>query len=214
MNAEKKWLPENTTIVLDLHDVVFRMSWSGVLQELVRTPRLVDLVPLAFNIPLWYDAVWSLRNKKVVEQMLERLAAKHPSFARVHETAFKMVNRQKPVPGMVEILQQLRARTYELVIFSNIGGRSVQALKEQHPQVFKLFDKIVHANHCDGYIAKPAPAAFEKFFAVCGREKRYIFIDDTPKNLAQARVHQMHTVRFVNAAQLLHELRQLNILKR
>lgn len=206
--------PANTTIVLDLHGVVFCLSCAEVMYELLRAPRKYYFVPLLFNISLWYTAFKALYQKQVVEQLLEQLAYKYSSFARVHKTALKVINAQKPSAPMVTLLQQLRAQQYRLVVFSNIGACSMACLKERYPQVFDLFDVVVYTSSCDQYIAKPSSKAFDKLFdALEGcKTAHYIFIDDTAVNLVQANLCGMHTIKFVSAHKLKQCLKQWHVL--
>lgn len=200
-------------IALDLHGVVFSLSLSHIIKLLWRCPDKRKLFLLCINLRFWYSALKAVLEKQVIEQLINTLAQQHAMFAPFKPLALEIANAQKPNQNMIRLLQKMRARNYSLIAFSNIGAYSITTLTIQYPDIFGLFDYIIHTSAHDNYIAKPSPQAFDKLLRVVDTETTsIIFIDDTAKNIRQARTMGLYTIPFFNVHVLEQTLKHLKIL--
>lgn len=199
------------SIVFDLHGVIFRMSPFMVFKQIVQCPHKYNMLKLLVNIRFLYDLLYAILYKKVIEEWIYLLAAKYPDFAQIKETALTIANAQKPTAHMKEILTTLKKHHYHLIAFSNIGDESIQILSKKYPDIFNLFDTIIHSNKKDGYIAKPSLESFKKLLQ-CTKNKNILFIDDTAKNIYQADCHGVQGILFINSLILEQTLHQIGII--
>lgn len=206
--------PTTTCFVFDLNGVVLRMRYRAIFKHLWVCQHRWSLVKLAFNPHFLFRASTCLYKKVVVEQHLKSLAAQFPDFNRVLPTALLMVNEQYPVPAMLDLLRNVRQQGHALAAFSNIGPDSVAILRIKHPQIFELFERVVHAEPVDQYAAKPSDVAFEKFCAAIKRPPHtLVLIDNESENIRAAARYAILGIRFSSPLQLERELVQLGLLQ-
>lgn len=199
-------------IALDLHGVVFSLSLRHIVKLLWQCPQKHKLLILCVNVRFWHSALKAVLQKQVIEQLINTLAQQHAVFAPFKPLALEIANAQKPNQAMVSLLNKLRARNYSLIAFSNIGAYSITTLAMRYPDIFNLFDHIIHTSAHDNYVAKPSPQAFDKLLGVVDIEKTpLIFIDDTAKNIKQARAMGLYAIPFFNVQILEQTLKHLKI---
>lgn len=203
-----------TCLVFDINGVIVHMRYRAIFKHLWQCPHRWSLVKLAFNPHFLWRASTCLYKKVVVEQHLKALAARFPDFNRVLPTALLMVNEQYPDPRMFHLLRQLRERGYVLAAFSNMGPDSIALLRIKHAQIFELFERVVHTEPVDGYVAKPSDEAFEKFCAAIKRPPHtLILIDNESANIRAAARYAIFGIRFSSPRQLERELMLLGLLR-
>jgi len=212
ISSTKKFEPQKTTIVFDLHGVIFQTSIRNVLKSIWHCPHKSTLFKLLFNLRFVCDLLLDISRKKVIEQCIHRLANKYHHFDQIKPTAFALAHAQKPINHTVHLLKQLKKRGYRLVAFSNIGTQSMKVLKKQYPAILNLFDITIYSSKDDDYIAKPSPEAFKKLFRIIGNNKNCIFIDDTINNIQQAYQYNIYSILFIDAFILEQSLNQIGIL--
>lgn len=212
MEKQELYQPKNTVIVFDLNGVVLHLSPWQVLRIAWRSPYKWRMLALAFNPAFDWYILQGLYRKQVVEKMINDLTVRFKLFAPLRATALQIVNAQYPRAGMAPLIKNLHDRGYELAILTNIGQESINMLMHAHPELFAQFKHVIHATADDGYIAKPDHQAFAKLFLAIGDPtKKYLFIDDNRRNIAQARVHGMQAIRFYNMHNLQKQLKKRGI---
>lgn len=111
------------------------------------------------------------------------------------------------VPGMLDLILQLKAQGYRLLGLSNWSTK-VHEVMDKFPAIFQplegyLISYMVHQ-------LKPSPEIFHSFlnkFEV--KPEECVFIDDKPENIEGAKRVGMHGIVFENAEQLAEELRKI-----
>ncbi len=201
----------NTVFVFDLHGVIFNLSITGVIKDLIQYNHKFKLALACFNPFLIYDVLALLVNGTVVEKTILDIKTKHKYFQDLIPLALKITNNQVPNQDIVKLLRNLKNKNYKLLIFSNIGEKSINILEQKYPDVFKLFDNKLVANKKDNYIGKPSKEAFNKFFNKFKNYKNYnfILIDDKARNIKAAHDYNMSGILFTNANKLNKELSKL-----
>jgi putative hydrolase of the HAD superfamily len=109
-------------------------------------------------------------------------------------------------PATVEIIRELKARGYRLLMLSNMNLEGKECLLGPFRTLdgldwIALFDEVLLS--CDLKLLKPEPAIYEACLALARAEpEACVFIDDTPKNVAAARALGIRGIDFTDAAAL------------
>jgi HAD superfamily hydrolase (TIGR01509 family) len=112
------------------------------------------------------------------------------------------------LPGMEELISELRGRGYEIHAFSN------------YPVWYRLIEEKLRLSRylkwslvsCNTGLRKPSHNAFEMAAQTVGRPPcRCVFIDDSSANCDAARAIGMVAIRFVDAPTLYAELRRTGL---
>ena len=199
-------------IIFDLHEVMFAYDYGAAFWHIVRAPHKHRLL-LTVCTPRFWVNVFKLYAKGAVSQeYVLKMAAWHPRLASNVNTGLAIINAQRPMPGMQQLVTTLAAAGYELHIMSNIGQLSFDALKQAHPALFAPFARFHIALEYNDYLAKPQPAAFEQYKQEHNAANRpMIFIDDKLKNVRAAQLSGMLGIRFISVKKLYAQLARVGI---
>ena len=108
------------------------------------------------------------------------------------------------VPGMREVIVELRGKNYELYGLTNWSMETFPEARE-HFGILQMIDRYV-VSGAEGLV-KPDPRLFQVLLDRYGlRAEECIFIDDNPDNVAAARNMGMRGIVFTNAESLRKEL--------
>jgi 2-haloacid dehalogenase len=114
-----------------------------------------------------------------------------------------------PIPGVPQILDELRAGRVPCYGLSNWSGETFPLAVERYGFLREL-DGIVVSG--DVGLVKPDPAIFRLLFERYAIEpSAAVFIDDSRANVAAAEAHGMRGVLFSGAARLRTDLRALGL---
>lgn len=193
-------LPQKEYVLaFDLHGVVFTPDTSLMWQAFKQTPFTFSSLFTLLNPFFIYDLVTSFFSSDSAEEIILHLTHNYPDLERYYETAMAMVNAQKPIPGTVKVLHQLKEEGYTLHVFSNIGKESLKFLRNNHPRIFQPFSDFVFTQPEDGWIQKPQPQAYKKFLQTVNLQpEQVIFIDDKKSNLKPAQDMGFVTIHFTS----------------
>ena len=108
------------------------------------------------------------------------------------------------VPGMMEVISELRAKDYKIFGLTNWSMETFPEARV-HFGILQMIDRYV-VSGAEGYV-KPDPRLFQVLLDRYGlRAEECIFIDDNPDNVAAARNMGMRGIVFTNAESLRKEL--------
>ena len=108
------------------------------------------------------------------------------------------------VPGMREVISELRAKDYKIFGLTNWSMETFPEARV-HFGILQMIDRYV-VSGAEGYV-KPDPRLFQVLLDRYGlRAEECIFIDDNPDNVAAARNMGMRGIVFTNAESLRKEL--------
>lgn len=114
------------------------------------------------------------------------------------------------IPGMRELLTELKARGYKLLGLTNWSAETFCLVRHKYP-VFDLLDGMLVSG--EERMLKPAPEFFQRLLDRYGAEAgKSIFIDDNEANVTGAIAFGIPAIRFTGAAALRAELAAQNIL--
>ncbi len=90
-----------------------------------------------------------------------------------------------PIPEMIELHAELRARKIPTFIFSNTNGFAVRHIRERHPFFHQFDDYILSYEHGS---MKPSDALYEVVEKTTRRRgASLLYLDDRPENIETAR---------------------------
>lgn len=114
-----------------------------------------------------------------------------------------------PVPGVAEIIDEVRAAGVSVVLLSNTGAETFPLCREVAPVLDRLDGVVLSA--VEG-IAKPDRRLYELALDRFGFDAgRTAFVDDRPRNVTAAAELGLHVVTFTDAAALRGDLRALGL---
>jgi 2-haloacid dehalogenase len=195
-----------STVVLDLGGVV--VDWDPVpaVAAVVGQDRAERFVRgHEFDFASWNEAQDAGRPWDEAEA--EALAT-HPHLAE-EITAYRphfALSLRGLVPGMREVLDDLRDRGVRLLALTNWSAETIHHLPEMFPEIFAVFDSIVVSG--EERVAKPDPRIFEVLERRLGHPLTgVVYADDNPVNAEAARTAGMDALVFTGADALRAELR-------
>ncbi len=205
MNQTKK------IIAFDLHGVIFTVDWRQVWQVFWHYPHKLRLIGCGFHIALIWRGLRLLFDNATDVEVYALFNKYCPNLLPF---IIDITNVHVPVPEMVRLLQQLKARGYELHILSNVGPERLKRLQERYPEVIGLFDKmLINNGDPNNLIKKPQKAFYELYLHKFNLQPNTVlFIDNKKVNVHEAHELGFSTIRFKNPKQLISELTKLNII--
>ncbi len=112
----------------------------------------------------------------------------------------------RPMPGMAELIGELRARGMRVVGLTDISPGHLHGIMS-YPAVALLDDLIAS---CRTGHRKPEAGAYRAALAALGtRPEETLFVDDRPENVVGAAVLGLHALEFHGVAELREELKDL-----
>lgn len=207
--------PENTVIVFDLHNVVFKRQTRKIVAACLK------LLPqgtwrYTFNPGVWYRVYRLHEHSHVAEDIFHKITAYYPGLAQFKGDFIRLTNAQRPIKKVVELIKELKRRGYKLYILSNIGTDTFNELSALYPDVSACFDGAFTSSAENNYLHKPQADFYEQFkmyLKMQGHEdKQILFIDDLKKNLAAAAKSNIAGLHYRSSARLAATLKNLDIL--
>ena len=200
-----------STVVLDLGGVV--VDWDPVpaVAAVVGHERAERFVRgEVFDFSSWNQAQDAGRPWEEAEAAA---LASHPHLAE-EITAYRphfALSLRGLVPGMRELLHDLRERGVRLLALTNWSAETIHHLPEVFPATFALFTDIVVSG--DEGVAKPERAIFDVLARRLGHPlDGVVFVDDSAANVAAAAALGMDALLFTSAEELAQELRRRKLL--
>ncbi len=207
--------PDNTVIVFDLHNVVFKSQRRKIVFSCLKLMRQ-GTWRYTLNPALWYK-VYRLRTQsQVAEDIFHKVTASYPELARFRNDFIRLTNSQRPIRGVVELIRKLKERGYRIYVLSNIGKETFDQLCLKYPDISTFFDGAFTASAEHNYIHKPHMDFYEGFKHYLKEQgeasKQILFIDDLKRNLAAAATCNIAGVHYRSSRRLLLDFRNLHIL--
>lgn len=198
-------------IIFDMGQVLIR--WKP--EEMLAAFPLSDAERAAIRRELFTGVEWIQQDRGVLttKQVVERVCARLPEH--LHEVVETLVYRWHelfliPMPGMAELVRELKDRGYALYLLSNAGT----PLRGYFPRIpgSECFDGLMVS--AEEILLKPQHEIYERLYerfqlnpAECW------FIDDSPANIEGAILTGMQgTIFRADAAELRRELEHAGIL--
>lgn len=193
-----KLTPNNTIIICDLHDVLFKFSPAKTLIAAVNTNFL--RLTYGFAGYTYHKYIKKNQNLNVEQYMLKR-----NNSSKYQTQVIKMLNCFTPYIEIVNLLRQLKTNSFNLFICSNINRYAFDQLNHNYPEAFTSTKKTLLFNAYqindtqafpDHKLNKHNASAYKNLLNVIANNlgdsrfnqiKYFIFLDDKQCNLDLAK---------------------------
>ena len=203
-------LPRRSTVVFDLGGVL--IDWNP--RHLYRRLFAGDEAAMEHFLATVCTTAWNERQDagRSFAEAASLLKADHPDKADLIDAYYAGFDEMMagPIAGTVEILAELRDRGVALYGLTNFSA-------ETYPLALGRFEFLAWFRGVlvsgEVGLIKPDPRIYRLLlerFAIPPREA--VYIDDVERNVAAARGHGLHAVRFTDPAALRRELAALGLL--
>jgi 2-haloacid dehalogenase len=144
------------------------------------------------------------------EAVVAEVVAEHPHYEQqvraAHERWIETI--PGPVPGMAELLADLRAAGCTQIGLTNFSAQTFPLIADR-PEVALLDDVVVSGRLG---VLKPEPAIYLHALELAGaRPAQAVFVDDSLPNVEGARAVGIEALHFVDAAQVRADLARLGV---
>ena len=159
-------------------------------------------------------SAWNLSQDKgyPFSQAVKDLSAQFPQYAhliRAYDVEWEE-SITGTIPGMIEILQRLKAAGYNLYGLTNWSAEKFCIVRYKY-EVFDLFEDIMVSGEVN--LIKPDPAIFNLLLQKIQRQpQECLLVDDSEQNLETAQKMGFFTCHFTSPAQLEFQLQQMGVL--
>ncbi len=195
--------PANTIIIFDLHGVLFRSDFLGMIKLILFSPCAGKVFLHIINPFFLYDIFKLYSHSYITEYWILFLCKKYSSLQPCLPLFLRAANLQIPSWKTIHLVHQLKDMGYTLHLFSNIGPNLFADLEAQYPEVFLPFDAICIGSAENNYLGKPHPSAFHRYIVTHpSHGKQRLLIDNRARNIAFARAFHIAGIRYRSAASL------------
>lgn len=198
-----------TAVVFDIGRVIIQWQLRYLFEKLIADPAQLDWFLANVVTEEWHHQ--QDEGRPLSEMVPERIAEypDHADLIRAYATRFAETYPEH-VPGTLDIVARLKARSVPLFGLSNFGADFWDEFLAGQP-VFEGFGDIVVSGH--EKVAKPDPAIYAIAEGRFGLPpEQLLFIDDKAENIEAAMARGWHGHVFTNAASLEADLRVRGLL--
>lgn len=205
--------PDNAVIVFDIHGVLFRPDYKGIIKIFLASPYKYRCIRYALYPSTWIDFIRLYYNNVIFGKYVAHFTKKYPRLKPCVPLITRIANTQVPIAQTIALIEQLHADGYTLHILSNIGQPIVQDLAQKFPAIFDYFETIKTPCAQIDFTGKPNPAIFYDYMKENNlANKQVIFIDDKMKNLEVAQRFGITGIYFSNPEELKQDLMRLGVI--
>jgi 2-haloacid dehalogenase len=199
-----------STVVFDVGRVLFEWDLRHLFAKLIADSDELDWFLEHVVTPEWHfqhDA------GRPLAEMAAELTAQYPRYGSMIDAYRTRFNETipGPVPGSLEIVNDLAAQGVPLFAITNFGAEFWEGFRPTQP-IFDLFGDIVVSGV--EKLVKPDPAIYalarERFGLQPGEA---IFVDDNHANVVSARANGFAAHHFTDAGPLRSELEAIGLLQ-
>jgi epoxide hydrolase-like predicted phosphatase len=195
-------------VVFDMGNVLLAYTPENYVHQVIQNPEAAQAVLKE----LFYGPEWIALDAGTIteEQAVLQVQARIPRFANDVQHAMDLWHSDlTPMPGMPEIISDLKKRHYKLFLLSNTSLRFLKYYRKV--EMFRKLDGFVIS--AQEKLLKPDPAIYH---CLCNRydllPEECLFIDDLQKNVEGAIACGWSAHRFTDAKELRQFLEQQGIL--
>lgn len=196
-------------VVFDVGRVLYQWELRALFEKVESDPIRLDCLLTHVISEEWH---FQHDGGRPLAEMVAERKVEHPEFeAAIHAYATRFNETAPgPVPGSLELVEELHSRGVPLFAITNFGADLWAGFHPDRP-IFKRFQDIVVSG--EEKLVKPDPAIFALAARRFGHEPAaMLFIDDNAANVAAARASGWHGHHFRDAALLRAELEQRGLL--
>ncbi len=188
-----------TAVVFDVGRVLFEWDLRHLFAKLIDDPEQLEWFVTTVVTPEWH---FQHDEGVPLAEMVPARIAEFPDHAHLIEAYAKrfLESIPGPVPGSLELVEELHARGVPLFAITNFGAEFWPPFRAGQP-IFDRFGGIVVSG--DEKLAKPDPAIYALAASRFGHPPAsMLFIDDNADNIGGAAASGWQTHHFTDAARL------------
>ena len=196
-------------IIFDFGGVLLEWDLHQLYRRYFDQPQQIDQFLEEINF-----TAWNLEQDRgrPFEEAIAMLSNQFPQYEHLIRAYYDHFEETivGPIPGMADILRELKQAGYPLYGLSNWSAETYPRVKHRY-DFFKLLDGIILSGEVK--LNKPDPAIFHLMLKKIGREaNECLLIDDSEVNIKTAKGLGFAVIRFQSAEQLREELRELVVI--
>lgn len=198
-------MTDSKYIVFDIGNVVLEWQPEHILRTVFGVQDVEELLQQTFLSPEWkaYDH-GVMTTKELKEQLALNLQC---SVMAIESLLQSVVLALRPIPEVVELIQQLKQRGYTCYALSNMPADIFTRLFEEH-SFWHLFDDIIISGQIK--MSKPEPEIFKFVLDKHNLSaEQCIFLDDSKPNVETARQLGFTAIKVINPQQAIDDLSAL-----
>jgi 2-haloacid dehalogenase len=197
-------------VIFDVGGVLFQWDPRFLYERLIEDDRALDAFLDNVVTRDWHFQ--HDRGRPFAETSAE-LSAQYPEHADLIAAWGPRFNDSipGPVPGTIEVLEELDAAGVPLFCITNFSGEFWPPFAATRPDLFGRFRDVIVSG--DEKLSKPDRAIYQLALERFGLgPDEAVFIDDMPANIAGAEAVGIRGIRFTEAESLRAELVRLGLL--
>lgn len=113
-----------------------------------------------------------------------------------------------PYSETLDFIHELKTQGYKVLLLSDINEDTIQYLNEEIPNFESLFDGIVYSCRV-GMVKKEGKVFGEMLDTYSLNPEETLFLDDSVRNLEEAKKFNIHTYRFLDPSKDIEEVSNL-----
>ena len=203
-----------TTLLLDFGRVLVDYDFDRFFAVLRADYRVSEAAFAEFMQVVLAEETYSSLDRELTPFALQVAALKqqHPACAELFDAFDKRFQEvvTGEVPGMRQLLAELRRSGYRLYGLSNWSSKVYETMRN-YSEIFSLLHGRVLS--CEEHLLKPEPEIYRRALDRWGlNAEECVFVDDKQANIDGCQAVGIKGIRFAGCTALRHQLRLLNIL--
>ncbi|MFI5332696.1 MAG: HAD family hydrolase [Candidatus Babeliales bacterium] len=208
----KRYTPDNTIITFDIHGVLCTTDYPRALSLIFNSKHVIRILSYLRSPSIIKMLIRLWHNHAVAGHYVQQLTQAKPELATYIPLLKRIANAQKPNNTVLNLVNQMKQRGFELHILSNIDATIFDELTKIHTTMFTHFDAVQSTQSSDKY-GKPHSWIFTRYLSThVPAGKQVIFIDNKKKNIIAAQKLGIIGIHYRNPRQLVRALKKLQIL--
>ena len=207
-------MSNKTTLIFDFGRVLVDYDFDRFFAVLRADYRVSEAAFAEFMQVVLAEETYSSLDRELTPFALQVAALKqqHPACAELFDAFDKRFQEvvTGEVPGMRQLLDELRRSGYRLYGLSNWSSKVYETMRN-YSEIFSLLHGRVLS--CEEHLLKPEPEIYRRALDRWGlNAEECVFVDDKQANIDGCEAVGIKGIRFVDCPTLRHELHLLNIL--
>ena len=203
-----------TTLLLDFGRVLVDYDFDRFFAVLRADYRVSEAAFAEFMQVVLAEETYSSLDRELIPfaRQVDMLKQQHPACAELFEAFDKRFQEvvTGEVPGMQQLLDELRAGGYRLYGLSNWSSKVYETMRN-YSEIFSLLHGRVLS--CEEHLLKPEPEIYRRALDRWGlNAEECVFVDDKQANIDGCQAVGIKGIRFAGCTALRRQLRLLNIL--
>ena len=203
-----------TTLLLDFGRVLVDYDFDRFFAVLRADYRVSEAAFAEFMQVVLAEETYSSLDRELIPfaRQVDMLKQQHPACAELFDAFDKRFQEvvTGEVPGMRQLLDELRRSGYRLYGLSNWSSKVYATMRNYSEIVSLLHGRVLS---CEEHLLKPEPEIYRRALHRWGlNADECVFVDDTQANIDGCQAVGIKGIRFAGCTALRRQLHLLNIL--